>query len=385
MIEVKYEEYGQAGQPDQPALKLPKNIRQVGQIQGSRKIYVEDYVVTYLRQLGAREDGIPQAAVLLGHVEQEAGTYYMFASGAVETNKIEIDYEGIHFTDDAWTDIYEKIKQYFDDLEIIGWILITPGMSVTVNADIVNAHIKNFPGDSPDEAKFLMLMEVPEREESFYLMDQGELIRQSGYYIYFEKNAAMQEYMISRSDNISIEATEKVSDRATVNFRRIVQDREEDRHQKKMMNFMYAASSVLVMIVLVIGITMVNNYDQMKVMEESLQTISQSVTGESEDDEAKSVSGIPVESVPADVIREDDEADSEEQKKEETARDESEETDTVSAAGASAETYVVQKGDTLAGISTQLYGDKSKVAEICELNQIEDGDKIIVGQVLKLP
>ena len=30
---------------------LPKNIRQIGQISGNQKIYLEDYVITYLRQI----------------------------------------------------------------------------------------------------------------------------------------------------------------------------------------------------------------------------------------------------------------------------------------------------------------------------------------------
>lgn len=50
-----------------------------------------------------------------------------------------------------------------------------------------------------------------------------------------------------------------------------------------------------------------------------------------------------------------------------------------------AEYYQIEKGDTLYKISQKLYGDVSKVEDICELNQISDPDKIKYGQKILLP
>ena len=50
-----------------------------------------------------------------------------------------------------------------------------------------------------------------------------------------------------------------------------------------------------------------------------------------------------------------------------------------------AEYYQIEKGDTLYTISIKLYGDTSKVNEICELNQIKDPDNIKYGQKILLP
>lgn len=47
--------------------------------------------------------------------------------------------------------------------------------------------------------------------------------------------------------------------------------------------------------------------------------------------------------------------------------------------------YEVEKGDTLYTISREIYGDISKVQQICELNQIEDPDNISYGQKIILP
>lgn len=49
------------------------------------------------------------------------------------------------------------------------------------------------------------------------------------------------------------------------------------------------------------------------------------------------------------------------------------------------EYYKIEKGDTLCNISIRLYGDASKVKEICEINKIEDPDNIKYGQKIILP
>ena len=49
--------------------------------------------------------------------------------------------------------------------------------------------------------------------------------------------------------------------------------------------------------------------------------------------------------------------------------------------------YTVAKGDTLAKIATEFYGDATKYTQIFEANKpmLKDPDKIYVGQVLRIP
>ncbi len=47
--------------------------------------------------------------------------------------------------------------------------------------------------------------------------------------------------------------------------------------------------------------------------------------------------------------------------------------------------YVVRKGDTLQTICYDVYGDYSRVDEICRWNNIENPDNILYGQKLLLP
>ena len=56
----------------------------------------------------------------------------------------------------------------------------------------------------------------------------------------------------------------------------------------------------------------------------------------------------------------------------------------ISAALASG-TYQIQPGETLYGICLKLYGNGSRLEEICRLNGLEDENKIMAGQNLILP
>ncbi len=49
------------------------------------------------------------------------------------------------------------------------------------------------------------------------------------------------------------------------------------------------------------------------------------------------------------------------------------------------DSYVVETGDTLSFISVKFYGDRGMTKRIMELNNIQDANKIVVGDVIKLP
>ena len=47
--------------------KTPKSVRQIGDVKGRCKIYVEDYVITFAKRLVKEAEGSEAAGVLLGH------------------------------------------------------------------------------------------------------------------------------------------------------------------------------------------------------------------------------------------------------------------------------------------------------------------------------
>ncbi|MCQ5137592.1 peptidoglycan-binding protein, partial [Coprococcus eutactus] len=58
--------------------ELPKNIRQVGNAPGNYKIYLEDYVMTYLRKLAAPGNMRCRGAILPGRIYRQDGEKVMF-------------------------------------------------------------------------------------------------------------------------------------------------------------------------------------------------------------------------------------------------------------------------------------------------------------------
>ena len=155
MIEIVYdEEREKNSDTGRKKYELPKNIRQVGNAPGNYKIYIEDYVMTYLRKLAAPGNMMCRGAILLGRIYRQDGEKVMFISGAVDAQNLEFDISMISFDDSVWSSLYSEINKYFDDLVIVGWFLSRMGFSTNINEQMKKLHRDNFPGD--DKILFLM-------------------------------------------------------------------------------------------------------------------------------------------------------------------------------------------------------------------------------------
>ena len=82
--------------------KLPKNIRQIGERDQVLKLYVEDYVNTYLKQLRPAKGADLRVGLLLGNREIHEDVPYVFVDGALEMETVAKDGEKAVFTEDAW-------------------------------------------------------------------------------------------------------------------------------------------------------------------------------------------------------------------------------------------------------------------------------------------
>ena len=208
----------------------------------------------------------------------------------------------------------------------------------------------------------------------------------------------MQRYMVETGDGESIDEKEAFEDRAIKNFRAIVQEKKELSGQKRVMTFLYTASTFLVMVVLVIGITLINNYEKMEGLEMALSEISQSL-------EEQQIKEIYVQN-PADTelaeameqenagVRNEDTHQENELPEMAEAKDAPQENAEPASGAQEAissgvteipESYIVQKGDTLHGICRKIYGSDAQMEAICKLNGIDDSDHILAGQKLLLP
>lgn len=379
--------------------KFPKNVRQIGEPgQGAgRKILIEDYVYTYLRQLAEGNLTCMKTAVLLGKAEGEEA---LCIRGAVEA---EMGQEPRRwFSHEHWSDIFREIQRWFEGEEVVGWYMANPGFPPVLTEELKSLHMRNF----SKPAQVFFQTDVLDKEELLYVQGKGGPVPAGGYYIYYERNNRMQEYMSSKKGGVSIEPEGVLRDRAAARFRNVMQEKREQNTQKKMLAFLYTSCMFLVLVILVIGVTTVNNYDRMANMEHALHQISESLDSErdsvvaameEENRLAAETQGQPEQeeagSGQEPQPREEpegqpEEADDPPEEPEEPPAQEEEPEQTQEAASEAVsepERYRVQKGDTLLEISRLRYGTDEMVPKICEINDLEDGDKIYVGETILLP
>ena len=412
MIEFVYKEKAKEEGPERK-LDLPKNVRQIGEPEENRKIYIEDYVITYLKRFAKEEPLGSRIAVLLGDSERMGGIPYLFIRSAVALKELEYSEGGIPFTDEVWAEVYSAVKEYFPAQDILGWFLSVPGYPMELDPGLARIHVNCFGGVD----KVLLAAEPTDGDEDFFAYENGRLTRQKGYYIFYEKNEAMQRFMIDTGDGESIDEKEQFEDRAIKSFRAIVQEKKDISGQKRVMTFLYTASTFLVMVVLVIGITLINNYEKMEGLEMALSDISRTLESQEAEEalaETENVDAGPTAAEPtvaepaAAEVQPAEEAEQEAaEKPEQEAAGESEqgsgeesgqeepkaaeqeepqqEAQEAAAEDTIPETYTVQKGDTLLGISRRIYGRDDQIDAICSLNGIDDSDRILAGQKLLLP
>lgn len=384
--------------------RLPKNVRQIGEPGAGpgMKILIEDYVYTYLHQMAERNLTCIRTAILVGRTERDAAVYIQ---GAVEADMGQEP--GKWFNHEHWSGIFREIRTWFEGQEVVGWYMANPGFPPVLTDELETVHRKNFSG----RAQVFFQTDVLDKEEVFYTCREGRMSPVSGYYIYYERNERMQEYMSSQKGGAGIEPEGVLKDRAAARFRNVMQEKREQNVQKKTLAFLYTSCMFLVLVILVIGVTLVNNYDRMANMEHTLHQISESLENDSDmEDMEETMDTASIEAAmeeenrlavqgeeqkePEEPLTEEPEPEPEEKPEEqepepevkpEPAVQEEEPPEAASQDAGEPERYRVQKGDTLLEISRLRYGNDEMVQKICEVNGLEDGDKIYVGEIILLP
>lgn len=276
MIEVIYKEEKQEAKGNEALFHIPRNIRQIGLVSESYRIYIEDYVYTFLGRLAgseqAKESGGGCLAVLVGDTNWSEGTTYLFIRGALLVEDMEAAADHIDFTDEIWKRIHEEADKYFPEQEIMGWFFSQPQLPIEMTELFGRVHLKHFGGE-----KVLMLMEPVEREDAFFRYENNYMVRQSGYYIYYEKNPQMQAYMIEKNQDIKPDLTEEVEDEAVKTFRKIIKAKkkeEPEETEERPSVFSYAATACLAIAVLAVGVNFYQNYRDMQSVRQQSEAVS---------------------------------------------------------------------------------------------------------------
>ena len=381
--------------------QIPKNVRQIGNVSDSPKIYVEDYVDTFFAQLSEKSEKAkaPVGAFLVGDIQSGDDEDYVYIYGAIRMHELKMSGNEYVIDESTWKHAYEDCKQFFEDGEMLGWFVAHPGVPLTPDSSAIKLHKKSFP-----KKNTVFIMKDPiEKDETYYVHKMNDLMAIGGHYTYYEKNPCMQNYMIASRKKNGAVSPETVEDRAAQDFRDLVRKRGERQKRRKAGGLMYVASASLVLILIIMGVSMVNSFDRMKSVQSTLEALADTSDTVETRETSGSVTAVTSEEQTGDGLVSDDQgAPGEDGQTDESGTDSSGGNESAEASDASAAeesgqaslsasqngsdgVYIVEEGDTLAIISRKMYGDVDHVDAICRMNGIADGNLIYVGQKLLLP
>ncbi len=394
--------------------KLPKNVRQIGNVSDNPKIYVEDYVDIFFGQLVEKAQEAPVGAFLIGDIHREEEQEFIFINGAVRMQDLEMKNKEVVLGEKTWRKGCEDCKKYFGNKTILGWFLVAQEVPMALNHNLTKVHEKLF----SKKSRVFIMKDAIEKEEDYYVHKYNDLMKIGGHYIYYEKNMDMQDYMIATRRDMGATPSEDYEDYATKNFRDIINKKQENTKKPQGKGqYRFATGMMIVLVLAAVGVVAVNRYgglealpilnmgsqsevseeENLLALEEEQQVLVQEEIVEaeelieSEDDgvgetlvEGEIEESIEEESVEEEVIEDEN---IEEEVMQEVVEEEAElpQGDTEEVVLDLPETYTVQVGDTLVEICINRYGSMGKLDEICELNEMDVNDFIYVGQELLLP
>lgn len=398
--------------------QIPKNVRQIGNVSDSPKIYVEDYVDTFFAQLSDKYRDDPQkplGAFLIGDFQTYEGEDYVYIYGAIQMQELRVSGMEYLIDDETWKRAYEECKQFFEEGELIGWFVVRDDAEKAPGNSTVKLHKKSF----PKKNTVFIICDPQEKEETYYVHKMNDLMEIGGHYTYYEKNPCMQDYMISSRKKNGAVQTEVVEDKAAQNFRDLARKQGRRTRQKHQGNFVYAMSVGLVLVLVIMGVAMLNNFNKIRKAQNQIEEVAGTINtvkdsdnsgnsnesndpngGQADDSEkgtADENTGAEKSNSVSDKKAEGDDgtskngtdgtASANSSQAKNSQSDEVVEASAVpsSSTNGSDGVYVVEKGDTLAIISKKMYGDVTHIDAICRMNGLSNGNLIYIGQKLLLP
>ena len=422
---------------------IPKNIRQIGGNEERVKIYMEDYVSTYLRRVAETQEENGVSGFLVGNWQQEGSVPCAFVGGAMAVSQVTMEGGQVCFSSEAWNEGYRSLGTYFSGEELCG-LFVCEGSCRRFRKQALFAAVREC---FPDQQAVLYLLTEEGEEVVYRILPRGEE-RLQGYYCYFERNEAMQDYMVDHLPERRVEREisqngwrqnvqtghEKEGSLGqpmdpVFSFRRKM-DRKNGMSAQKRKATGRGIPAVCAVMALVIvlsgmglayrgrsGVQIGDILSRLHIDPQMLAAVSvlPQETGEhyvgremnqnQEDREEELSAGILVEEVPGNVFpTEDEEAETSEPEsmESETAEPEHTEQETTqpevtqpeatkpetTEAALSVGTgvlYTVKEGDSLYSISRRFYGTEEMAVVIQQMNHLENADLIKVGQELQLP
>ena len=387
-------------------MDLPKNVVQIGEIDKTCKVYIEDFCFSYLKQLNVQASSKHIPVALYGNSREEEGIFYMFVYCACRVLFLEKDTK--YLPQAALQDIEKQRKRYFAEYSFLGYHILDGEMM-----------------------------------EGIHAFDHGTCRYVGGYARFYEKNEKMLQYMLSEkkgeapSEEVSVEKYEAVRKRQEERKRQVEAfQRQKERRRETAVHRnpapeknagMRFAGTAAVLALGVGGAFFAGNSGQLQgLFQAAKQTLANITERQLPEAVPVAANAVQVDKIVAEdkltqaILEENrsEETDSASlQDGEEAMTRESEElpaqsevpreeSGIIPSEAASSEEdlpvsaaveappsqearkptkYTVKRGDTLLDICQTWYGDESRLEEICSMNHITDPNDIKAGQKILLP
>ncbi|MCH5268148.1 MAG: LysM peptidoglycan-binding domain-containing protein [Lachnospiraceae bacterium] len=397
----------------------PENIRQVGEVNGQKRIYIEDYVLTDIRRI-FREKQEEAIVIFLGKEGYGETKDSLFIYGSID---VELDMESGDMQEEQWNKLYEGIHKYFPGAKVLGW-----GFGVGLWTSRIDRQVRRIQEEQFGEmGQILFLSDLSEKEEKVFLYEDSAFEELPGYYIYFAKNPQMQDYMLRDQKTESFETG--YADQVTKSIRTAIKKKRTKQEQLQLA--MWGAGIALFLIMLLGANMLVESMEKINSMEETIQTLSNYVTASKDSDMVIShalengslventaepsatpegtaavtqspqqsngtATKSPVEKdaaatkspekatagatkSPANTMSPSSKAAKSSKKSVDASRK------SVSASNKKMQSYIVKEGDTLSQIVWKQYHSFRYMDKVRDVNNIENCDEIYVGQRILLP
>lgn len=411
-------------------MELPKNVTQIGESDRTCKVYVEDYVVSYLKQLNQVARNKDIAVALYGIRKEEGEVSYLFLYGAAKLNFLQREVR--HLSQAQLQEIEQNRQRFFSEYEFQGYRLL--------NGEMI---------------------------EGFHICERGICRYIAGYAQFYEKNDSMLNFMLeARSGEVQPEFVdqekyENVKRRQEARKAQVEEGKSAPRKMELLqeagtpqeeeasgeglslaergdlsqawkkeqpkgagLRRMKVAAVAMFLLLCLVGLTSMNDglkLEDLQVMvKQTLNGLTEQRLPNEGDQGAIPAMGTSINSdtlVTEDKLTE--AVRQENKQKEQTGQKTESPEGTSQVAGETQEAegktpgttpeatteqptepsgeaatevggqafvpYVIERGDTLTNICMRNYGSDARVQEICQINSIADPDDIKVGQKILLP
>ncbi len=419
-------------------MELPRNITQIGESDSGCKIYVEDYVVSYIKQLNHLAQNKEMAVALYGVRKEEAGVSYLFFYGAAKLDFLQRETK--HLSQAQQQEIERLRKHYFSEYEFLGYRLLNGEMveGFHVCEQEICRYITGYAQFYEKNDSMLAYMLEIRKEEI-----QPEVVNQEKYEAVQrrreERKAA--EFSAARQSRGEISETRKpagirnASERSRLRENRARQQR-RGAEQTATPSVQRLKVSIVATFALlcVLGLALLSTDGSVKNIQVAARQLIDQMTEQKLPDSMEVVN----QNMQTDILATEDKLTNALEKENQTATlpaqqpsseipqpnitdqtpiqqnpsvttapentpastpepsptieptpeptpDVTEPPETTPEPEPQPVSYTIQRGDTLIGISLKNYGSEDKVKEICNLNQIINPDDIKIGQKILLP